>query len=59
MHETLLHRHFSRFRIQGEWFSIAFLAKVPEILNRSSLEVWLKRSDLESPNPAPVEPPAF
>jgi hypothetical protein len=58
MHETLLHRHFSRFRIQGEWFSSAILAKVQEILNCSSLEEWLKRNNPEPPSPAPVGPPA-
>jgi hypothetical protein len=42
LHENRLHRHFSQFRIKGEWFLNAIIADVNAILNCSSLEDWMK-----------------
>ena len=44
-HEGRLHGYFSRFRIQGEWFSSAVLADVRGILECASLEGWLARPE--------------
>lgn len=44
-HESRLHGYFSRFRIQGEWFSSVVLADVDAILTPASLEEWLLRPE--------------
>jgi hypothetical protein len=48
-HESRLHGRFSRFRIQGEWFSSAILADVDAILKCASLESWLARPEPDAP----------
>jgi hypothetical protein len=45
LHEKVLHMRFSRFHIQGEWFSNAIIADIKRILNSSSLEEWVKEQD--------------
>jgi hypothetical protein len=58
IHEKALHRHFSRFRTKGEWFSNAILADVQEILKCTSLEEWLRSNKPALPlGPAPVDLP--
>lgn len=54
-HEGHLHRRFSRFRIQGEWFASAILARVDSILKCRSLEEWLTCQEPEVP--ATDDPP--
>jgi hypothetical protein len=49
LHEKLLHVRFSRFRIQGEWFSNAIIADIEGILKYSSLEEWVKAQDSDLP----------
>ena len=49
-HEKGLHRLFSAFHLQGEWFSNAVLPDVYEILKCPPLEEWLKR---QSTDPSP------
>jgi hypothetical protein len=48
-HEKQLHRRFARHCIQGEWFSCAILADIDGILECTSLDEWLNRTDSELP----------
>jgi hypothetical protein len=48
-HEKFLHMRFSRFHIQGEWFSNAIIADIDGILKCSSPEEWVKTQDPDLP----------
>lgn len=56
-HESHLHRRFSRFRIQGEWFSCEILAHIDAILKCRSLEEWLTPQEPEVPADGPQSAP--
>jgi hypothetical protein len=45
LHEKLLHKRFSEFHLDGEWFSNAIIATVEDIVKCNSLDEWLKAQE--------------
>jgi hypothetical protein len=49
LQEKVLHARFTRFRLQGEWFSNTIIGDVDGIVRCKSAEEWLKAQDPDLP----------
>jgi hypothetical protein len=45
LHEKLLHKRFTEFRLSGEWFSTGIIEAIEAIMRCKSVEEWLKAQE--------------